>query len=151
REVTNRAVVAAVAGWIVFAQVLTTHAQSAGAKRSDATASVPSHAEERSLLERYCVRCHNERLKTAGLMLDRLDPGDVRAHPDVWEKVVHKLLAGDMPPAGLPRPDRGTYDSLRESLERSLNLAAESAPNPGRPLLHRLNRTEYGNVIRDLL
>jgi hypothetical protein len=102
----------------------------------------------RATLDRFCISCHNQRLKTAGLALDRLDPGNVSADAEAWEKVVRKLRLGVMPPVGVPRPDRAAYDDLIDGLEHSLDSARHAA---GRPLLHRLNRTEYANAIRDLL
>jgi len=84
-------------------------------------------------------------------MLDRLDINNVADHAETWEKVVRKLRVGAMPPQGMPRPDRATMDSLASWLENSLDRAAAAHENPGRPVLHRLNRTEYGNAIRDLL
>jgi len=84
-------------------------------------------------------------------MLDRLDINNVADHAETWEKVVRKLRVGAMPPQGMPRPDRATMDSLAGWLENSLDRAAAAHENPGRPVLHRLNRTEYGNAIRDLL
>ncbi len=105
----------------------------------------------RAILDQYCVTCHNQKLKTAGLTLDQLDPDHVATAPATWEKVVRKLRTGAMPPVGLPRPAQPTYDSLVSTLETSLDRAAAAQPNPGRATLHRLNRTEYGNAIRDLL
>ena len=104
-----------------------------------------------ALINQYCVTCHNEKAKTAGLMLDKLDLENVGPHAETWEKVVRKLRVGAMPPQGMPRPDRATMDSLAASIENSLDNAAAAAPNPGQPVLHRLNRTEYANAIRDLL
>ena len=108
-------------------------------------------ASQRALLNRYCVTCHNEKLKTAGLTLDTLDVEKVPEGAAVWEKVLHKLRAREMPPAGLPRPDGNAYDSLASYLETELDRGAASHPNPGRPVVHRLNRTEYNNAVRDLL
>ena len=108
-------------------------------------------SELRALLTRYCVTCHNERLKTADLMLDKLDVENVPAGAAVWEKVIRKLRTGAMPPVGMPRPDRAGYDSLATYLETELDRAAAAKPNPGRPALHRLNRAEYANAVRDLL
>ena len=106
----------------------------------------------RALLDRYCVTCHNERLQTAGLTLDTMDVEAVAARPEVWEKVVRKLRAGLMPPAGRPRPAAHEYDGLAGWLESRLDRAADADPHPGRSeVLHRLNRTEYVNAIRDLL
>jgi hypothetical protein len=106
---------------------------------------------DRSVVDKYCVTCHNQRLKTGGLSLDTPDLADVAAHPDVWEKVIRKVQAGMMPPAGVPRPDAATKNALVASLEGVLDRAAKASPNPGRPLVHRLNRAEYANAIRDLL
>ena len=102
-------------------------------------------------INQYCVTCHNQRTKTAGLMLDTLDVARVDQHPDVWEKVVRKVRAGMMPPSGAPRPDRATLDGFASTLEAALDRAAAAHPNPGAAGLHRLNRTEYANAIRDLL
>lgn len=113
---------------------------------------VASAAEQRAVLDRYCLTCHNQNRKVAGLALDTLDLARVGHDAEVWEGVVRKLRGGIMPPAGTPRPDRATYDGLRTWLESELDRAAASNPNPGRPAaFHRLNRTEYGNAIRDLL
>ena len=107
---------------------------------------------ERALLERYCVTCHNQRLRTADLELETVDVTDVAAHPEVWEKVVRKLRAGAMPPAPRPRPDAVTYNEFTVWLETELDRAAAARPDPGRTdTFHRLNRSEYHNVIRDLL
>jgi mono/diheme cytochrome c family protein len=105
----------------------------------------------RALLDQYCVTCHNERAKTAGLMLDKMDvdhPGD---GAETWEKVVRKLRGGMMPPQGRPRPSNDDAFKLISYLETSLDRAEASKPNPGHAAIHRLNRTEYGNAIRDLL
>ncbi len=107
---------------------------------------------QRALINQYCAGCHNPRLKSGGLSFDSLDLGDVRANPAVWEKVVTKLRAGIMPPAGAPRPDEGAYDGLRLFIQTGLDKAAAAQPDPGRTeIFHRLNRGEYQNSIRDLL
>jgi hypothetical protein len=97
------------------------------------------------------VSCHNSRLKTAGLQLDALDVARVGADAATWEKVARKLRTREMPPAGAPRPDRDTYDRATAVLEAALDRAAEINPRPGRVVIHRLNRTEYTNAVRDLL
>ena len=107
--------------------------------------------EYRSVLQRYCITCHNGRLRTANLALDEVDPARPDAAIHVWEKVVQKLRGRAMPPPGRLRPDDGTYDRFATWLEASLDRAAAANPNPGRPLLHRMNRAEYRNAIRDLL
>jgi mono/diheme cytochrome c family protein len=115
-----------------------------------ATASAAS--PQRALLDRYCVTCHNEKLQRGNLRLDTRDVTAVARDGAVWEKVVRKLRAGVMPPAGLPRPDKATYDGFAAWLETELDRDAAAYPNPGRTeALHRLNRAEYQNAIRDLL
>jgi len=106
---------------------------------------------QRSLINQYCVTCHNEKAKTAGLMLDKLDIEHAGEHAEVWEKVVRKLRGGMMPPHGMPRPEQAKIDGLIVWLQTSLDQAAAAHPEPGRAPLHRLNRTEYANAIRDLL
>jgi cytochrome c5 len=123
-------------------------AQGATQQRSNVT---PPAASQRTVLTQYCTVCHNEKLKTAGLTLDKMDVERVADGAQVWEKVVQKLRAGSMPPAGMPRPDAASYDSLRTYLETQLDRAAAANPEPGRPSIHRLNRAEYANAIRDLL
>ncbi len=104
-----------------------------------------------ALLSRYCFGCHNDRTKTAGLALDTLDLAKISERADTWEKVVRKLRAGMMPPPGRPRPDGATYQGLVSWFERELDRAAAARPNPGRTeAIHRLNRAEYVNVVRDL-
>ena len=110
-----------------------------------------SPGDARVLVDRYCVTCHNQRSKTADLVLDTAHLDPVAPDAFVWERVVKKLHAGAMPPAGSPRPDAATLDHFLSSLESSLDREAAAAPNPGRPAVHRLNRTEYTNAIRDLL
>lgn len=115
-------------------------------------ASGTAGSDQRALLDQYCVPCHNQRQQIAGLALDTVDVANVAAHPAVWEKVVRKLRAGAMPPAPRPRPDSATYERLTSWLETELDAAAAAHPDPGRTdTLHRLNRSEYRNVIRDLL
>ena len=99
----------------------------------------------------YCVTCHNARMRAGGLVLDEARKQAVGANPQIWENVVRKLRTGAMPPLGLPRPDAATVARAVASLETALDRAAALRPNPGRPVVHRLNRTEYGNAIRDLL
>jgi mono/diheme cytochrome c family protein len=103
-------------------------------------------------LKQYCLTCHNPELRTADLVLDPADLANVGTKPEQWEKVVAKLRTNAMPPAGMPRPDQATYNSVATYLETELDRAAAAKPNPGKlPLLHRLSRTEYENAIRDLL
>ncbi len=111
----------------------------------------PSPTGPRAVIDQYCVGCHNERLKTAGLMLDRLDLEHVGLSSAEWEKVARKLRTGEMPPPGRPRPDAASLARVGASIESALDAAAAANPNPGRVAVHRLNRTEYTNAIRDLL
>jgi mono/diheme cytochrome c family protein len=108
-------------------------------------------ADLRKTLDTYCVTCHNQRTKTGNFTLDDANLADFAAHPDVWEKVIRKVRAGMMPPAGMPRPADEARLALVTWLEGSLDRSARQSPNPGRPLAHRLNRTEYANAVRDLL
>jgi mono/diheme cytochrome c family protein len=119
-------------------------AQSASAPAGDAAAL-------EATVDTYCVTCHNQRLNTGGLNLDDVSLADATAHADIWEKVVRKVRGGMMPPPGVPRPTAEARTALVSYLETSLDRAARLSPNPGRPLAHRLNRTEYANAIRDLL
>ena len=106
---------------------------------------------QRELVDKYCVSCHNERAKTGGLVLENLDPRNTSANPELWEKVVLKLRGGMMPPQGMPRPEVATIDAFATALETSIDQQALRQPNPGHKPVHRLNRTEYGNAIRDVL
>jgi mono/diheme cytochrome c family protein len=118
----------------------------ASAGQSSATLS------QRQFLDRYCATCHNERLKTGGLSLDRVDVSRPDAQPEVWEKVVRKLRTGVMPPPNMLQPPKADRLALLTWLETSLDSASAAKPNPGRTeTLRRLNRTEYQNAIRDLL
>jgi Protein of unknown function (DUF1592)/Protein of unknown function (DUF1588)/Protein of unknown function (DUF1585)/Protein of unknown function (DUF1587)/Protein of unknown function (DUF1595) len=111
-----------------------------------------SVSPERAVINRYCISCHNSALKAGDLALDEISGQDVSRHPDVWEKVVRKLRARHMPPAGMPRPDERTYNAAVSSLETALDADATAKPNPGRTdTFRRLNRTEYQNAIRDLV
>ena len=105
----------------------------------------------RAVIEKYCITCHNAKLKTAGLQLDTADTGNIGARADLWEKVARKLRTGEMPPAGLPRPDKATYARVATELENGLDAAATARPKPGRVPVHRLNRAEYTAAVRDLV
>jgi mono/diheme cytochrome c family protein len=109
-----------------------------------------STAMQREVLDQYCVTCHNSRAKAGGLALDSVDLSTVAAHAEVLEKAVRRVRAGLMPPAGIKRPDAATLTALADGLEMSLDRAAAS-PNLVAPGLHRMNRTEYANAIRELL
>jgi mono/diheme cytochrome c family protein len=115
------------------------------------TAASNAPTPQRALLDKYCATCHSERLKTGGLILEKLDTTKVGDHAEIWEKVAEKLRGGMMPPPGMPRPDKATLDGLATWAENELDKAYLVSSNPGRVGLHRLNRAEYGNAVRDLI
>ena len=103
------------------------------------------------MFDQYCVGCHNDKTRTANFSLEKADTTTVGDHPEIWERVIRKMRAGMMPPPGMPRPPLATYEGLRDWLEAEIDQKAAAHPNPGSVVLHRLNRTEYANAIRDLL
>jgi mono/diheme cytochrome c family protein len=116
------------------------------------TGLAPPHA----FLEQHCIKCHNSTDQSAaalfaGLFFDKLNVVDVAGDPETWEKVVRKLGAGMMPPAAEPRPDAAEQAAFLSYLETELDALGAAQPNPGRPALHRVNRAEYANAVRDLL
>jgi mono/diheme cytochrome c family protein len=110
-----------------------------------------SVGSERALVDQYCVACHSDKLKTGGLSLQSADMTNIPAGAETWEKVIHRVRLGAMPPQGMPRPDAAAMDRFASWLETSIDKASAAHPNPGRATLHRLNRTEYANAVRDLL
>src|SRR5262245_43035602 len=106
-------------------------------------------------VKQYCTSCHNSRAASSatatGVILDAVDLTKIPDQAEMWERVVRRLRTGSMPPPGMPRPDAAAYHALTDYLEGALDRAAASRPNPGRHALHRLNRSEYANAIRDLL
>lgn len=106
---------------------------------------------DKQFLAQYCQSCHNSRLRTGGLSLEQMDPAQVSQSPETWEKAIRKLRAGMMPPSGAPRPERAAIDEFVGHLETSLDRYAAGHPNPGNVGLHRLNRAEYANAVRDLV
>jgi hypothetical protein len=106
---------------------------------------------DQQFLSKYCQTCHSDSLKTGGLSLQRLDPAQASSSPETWEKVIRKVRAGMMPPAGAPRPERAAIDGFVNHLATSLDKYAAQHPNPGSVGIHRLNRAEYANAVRDLL
>src|SRR5262245_61209580 len=140
-------------GWGLFMA----HSQGFSQNTPDAPAAITANppdarAETQAAIAKYCTTCHNERLKTAGLVLDPMGvarPGD---QSETWEKVLRQLRAGTMPPPGVARPPQAFYSRAAGYLARELETSAAARPNAGAlPLAHRLTRTEYANVIRDLL
>ena len=113
---------------------------------------VPANTSSKAFVDAYCVTCHNQRLKTADLALDTLDPSAPAANAAVWEKVLRKVRTGAMPPPQARHPDKPVAEAFTASLEASLDRAAAASLDPGRtPAVRRLNRTEYQNAVRDLL
>ena len=140
-----------IAAWMAMLIAASGYVTVAGTLQEPSSA-IPAPGSPRAVLNRYCVSCHNEKLRTAGLALDKMDVGNVSAAADAWEKVVRKLRTRAMPPAGQLRPDEATYDAVAAQLETHLDRAAAASPNPGKlSAFHRLTRTEYRNAIRDLL
>ena len=132
--------------------VMTLSAEDAVASRLADSPPALSETPHVSLINEYCLSCHDEDHKKGELSLEAIAADDVARHPEVWEKVVRKLRARQMPPLGKERPDNATYDAVVSWLEASLDRAAANRPNPGRTAtIRRLTRTEYQNVVRDLL
>src|SRR4030088_3559651 len=126
-----------------------TAAASVTAARSASTSPVAD--QQRALVDRYCVGCHNATAKTGGVSLQDVNFANVGEHAAILERVLHKVSSGEMPPSGRPRPDAVSASAFTTWLEHALDDAAAAHPNPGRPAVHRLNRAEYSNAIRDLL
>ena len=140
-----------IAAWLAMLTVASGYVAVADSLQ-DPSPAVAAPDSPRAVLNRYCVSCHNAKLRTAGLALDTIDAADVSAATETWEKVVRKLRSRAMPPAGSRRPDEATYDAVALQLEADLDRLAAIRPNPGTlPAFRRLTRTEYRNAIRDLL
>jgi len=148
--IVPRSIAFAAAGWLslVGAELHGMQSQPASSPTEPESRDTTVH---RALLDQYCVRCHNERQRIADLTLDTLNVNAVGNDAAVWEKVLHKIRAGAMPPASMPRPPLPSLDNFTTWLEAGLDDAARANPNPGQVTVHRLNRTEYANAIRDLL
>jgi hypothetical protein len=127
------------------------HAAGAQTASRAAAPSTQTTSTTAAVVTRYCAGCHNERARTGGLTLTTLDFANIPADAEVWEKVIRKVRTGMMPPAGVPHPDAATRAAFVSSLSTTLDRAAATKPNPGRPALYRMNRSEYANAIRDLL
>ena len=122
-----------------------------GGQQPVATPAPATASAQAAFVKQYCVGCHNERTKSGGLALEKLDPGNVDGHAETWEKVVRRLRTGMMPPDGAPKPSPAARETFTSGVEAVLDRAGTLRLDPGAPALHRLNRTEYANVIRDLL
>lgn len=155
-------IAAAFGAWIaisaisVSGQSTVTRSQAPSAAVPESTAetdatrrSTPSIETQRALLDRYCVTCHNDRVKTANLSLQGLELAKVADHAELWERVIRKLRAGVMPPPGIRRPPLAEYEALRDFLENEIDRNA--LPHPGAVVMHWMNRAEYANAVRDLL
>ncbi len=129
--------------WARYAALLLVAAQSFALAAADSDAA--------SLVSQYCIACHSNATRTAGVSVEPLDLDNVGRDGAVWEKVLRKVASGEMPPAGMPAPDAALSGRFVSQLVKALDLAAEKNPNPGRPPAHRLNRAEYANAVRDLL
>jgi len=114
-------------------------------------AAAPQKLEPAAVINTYCITCHSDKARTGGLSLEHADLTDISKRAETWEKVIRKVRVGLMPPVGMPRPDKPSLDGFAGFLETSLDHAATAKPNPGRLAMHRLNRAEYANAIRDLL
>ena len=161
RSRTNRGVIATAVAFVFV--VLWASPRAAGPVQGPAPSREPAVAAQaaaplvtdaassRALLDKYCVTCHSDRLKTGGLSLQQVDTAQIPQHAEAFEKVIRKLRNGMMPPGGMPRPATATADSFVSHLTTTLDRAAAGQRNPGPSLIHRVNRTEYANGIRDLL
>ena len=137
---------------VVCAGIASTLARVETAPQGALRQTPPAAPVSRQMLDTYCVTCHNQRLKTAGLALDVVDVTAPHMNPEIWERVMTRLRAGSMPPAGRPRPDAALARSVADWLEADIDRAWTARPTPGRVnAVHRLNRTEYSNAVRDLL
>ncbi len=142
RMVTRRVFRLMLGGWIAALGVASgVHAQT----------DLPVDRTVQAALDQYCVACHNDRTRTAGVSFTGLASRSVRDETPLLERVLHKVRAGEMPPVGRPAPDRATSAAMVRWLETALDAVASETPNPGAPAIHRLNRAEYANAVRDLL
>ncbi len=124
---------------------------SAAPAAAKAKVAAVSATTARATLDKYCVGCHNDKLKVSNFSIEKADLSKAGEDPETWERVIRKMRAGMMPPPGMPRPPLAEYEGTRDRLETQMDRAAAAHPNPGSVILHRLNRTEYANAIRDLL
>ena len=130
---------------MVFCALWVQRAQGQGASASSTLTA------QKAMVDRYCVGCHNDKAKVANFSLQNANFAAAGDHPELWEPVIRKLRAGLMPPPGMPRPAVADYEKLRDTLETEIDRKAAARVNPGTVVLHRLNRSEYANAVRDLL
>ena len=129
-------------------------ASTAAVPRAQAPAPASSAAPalpDQALIQKYCASCHNDRAKTGGISFDGINVAEAGKHSEIFEKALVKLHGGMMPPQGMPRPDEATLNTFIVALENTLDAQARQSPDPGFKPVHRLNRTEYGNAVRDIL
>src|SRR5262245_797511 len=134
----------------VTARAPSTALTPAAGRQAGQTAGQPE-SFDRAFLNRHCLSCHNDRLRTAGLSIEGISPEGPAPSAAIWEKVIRKLRSGAMPPPARPRPEAEAVERLIANVTTRLDAEAARNPNPGRTSAHRLNRTEYQNVVRDLL
>jgi len=147
----KRALFAVSAIWAVMLAVAASQpAASQPAAQQPTRTAAGARANHAAVLTQYCITCHNDRTKSGGLVLSAADLDSIPARAGVWEKVIRKVRAGMMPPVGMPRPDQPALDGLVTHLEATIDKSALASPVLRRPAMHRLNRAEYGNAIRDL-
>jgi hypothetical protein len=137
--------------WVAALALVSSAVEPLDAQRPQPAAAASNPTPEAAFLTQYCIGCHNQRAKIAGLALDTLDVAQVGHDAETWEKVVKKIRTGMMPPSGARRPERSALDGFAAELETRLDRAADPNAALSTPALHRLNRTEYANAIRDLL
>jgi len=134
-----------------FIAFIVTAASVTGVSQTPAPSTPAAGVPSAPLLTQYCVTCHNARTKAGGLTLDPAELTQIDRHAETWEKVIRKLQTGMMPPSGAPRPGRPAIDGFVTAVQAQIDRAAAAKPFAGTPALHRLNRAEYSNAIRDLL
>ena len=142
----HKGVSACLVAWIVVLASVASRGQSS----TPTPTLTPTPTPTSALINQYCVTCHNQRAKTGGLALDTLSLSNIPAGAETWEKVIRKVRGGQMPPSGMPRPTPAALDALVAHLETSIDKAALATPVLRHPSIHRLNRSEYGNAVRDL-
>ena len=148
----HASMLALVLGAGVSISVFGAHGATARFQQAAAVSAAPADPQEvREILDRYCVACHSEALSSGGLALDVLDVENPAENPQAWERAIRRLRTGTMPPGGVPRPDEAGYEAVATWLENEIDREWTASPNPGRVgAVHRLNRLEYNNAVRDL-
>ena len=145
-----RSVWVGLVAWIIVLASVASQGQSPSATPSSSASAAAASEPHGALINQYCVSCHNQRARTGGVALDTLSLSNIPTDAETWEKVIRKVRGGQMPPAGMPRPPQAALDALVVHLETSIDKAALASPMLRHSAIHRLNRSEYGNAIRDL-